>query len=89
MKAKLVTYTTERLNKSEKSKLSKKLFGYTDKSYHGKYTYKRKGLLEGTKYVKVYKNTFIIALEDWRPLREELKKRKATVRVWDITIEKF
>lgn len=89
MKAKLVTYTTERLNKSEKSKLSKKLFGYTDRSYHSKYTYERKGLLEGTKHVKVYKNTFIIALEDWPPIKEELGKRKATLKVWNITIEKF
>ena len=32
MKARLVTYTTEKLNKSEKSILSKRMYGYTDKS---------------------------------------------------------
>ena len=51
MKAKLVTYTTKNLNKSEKSILSKKLYGYLDKSNNSKYTYQRKGILSNIKYV--------------------------------------
>lgn len=87
MEAKLVTYRTEKLNNSEKSQLSKKLNGYTDKSHHGEYTYHREGLLGKTRYVKVYKNTFIIAREDWPLIKEELEKKKATIKIWNIILK--
>ena len=86
MKAKLVTYKTQELNASEKSKLSKKLYGYTDKSHYGEYSYERKGLLDNTTYIKISKNTFIIPAKDWKPIEEELKKRKANIKTWDIIL---
>ncbi len=86
MKAKLVTYRTENLNNSERSKLSKKLYGYTDKSHHGEYIYERKGLLDDTTHVKIHKNTFIIAIKDWPHIKVELEKRKADIKTWDIII---
>jgi len=89
MHAKLVTYTTERLNKSEKSILSKKMYGYTDKSNKSRYTYAREGILNNTKYLKVCNNTFIIDPQDWPRTRKELKKRKTTVKEWDISIKEF
>lgn len=89
MKAKLVTYTTEKLNMSEKCILSKRLYGYTDKSNKSKYIYKRKGLLEGMKYTKVCNNTLIIGIEDWKIIKKEIKKRKATIKEWDISIKKL
>lgn len=89
MKAKLVTYTTGGLNNSEKSMLSKKMYGYIDKSNKSSYTYVRKGILNGTKHVKVCNNTFIINTKDWAKVKKELKKRKATVKEWDITLNEF
>ena len=89
MQAKLVTYTIEGLNKSEKSILSKKMYGYTDKSNKSRYTYVREGVLDDTKHVKVCNNTFIIDSKDWPRVRKELRKRKATVSGWDINIGKF
>ena len=89
MQAKLVTYTTERLNKSEKSILSKRMYGYTDKSNKSRYTYIRKGILNGTKHFKVCNNTFVIDAKSWPKVRKELKKRKATVKEWDISLKEF
>jgi len=86
MKAKLVSYRTEGLNISERSKLSKKLYGYIDKSHYGEYEYKRNGLLDKTKHIKVYKNTFIVPVEEWPIIEQELQKRKATVSTWDIIL---
>lgn len=86
MKAKLVTYRTENLSNSERSKLSKKLYGYTDKSHYGEYAYKRKGLLDDTTYIKVYNNTFIISVEDWPTIKKELEEREANMKVWDIIL---
>ena len=87
MDAKLVTYRTERLNNSEKSKLSKKLYGYTDKSHYGEYTYHRDGILDEVKNIKIYHNTFIIAAEDWPPIKKVLEKRKADIKTWDIILK--
>lgn len=87
MKAKLVTYTTEGLNKSEKSMLSKKMYGYIDKSNKSRYTYIRKGVLNDTKHIKVCNNTFIINVKDWPKVRKELRKRKATLREWDVNLK--
>lgn len=89
MNAKLVTYTTEKLNKSEKSILSKRLHGYTDKSNNSQYTYKRKGFLDQVKHIKVCNNTFIIGEKDFEPIKDELRKRKATIKEWDVTLENF
>ena len=89
MNAKLVSYTTEKLNKSEKSILSKRLFGYTDKSNKCKYTYQREGLLSNIKHIKVSKNTFIISSNDWLSIKKELLKRKVNVKEWNIDLKEF
>jgi len=89
MHAKLVTYTTEKLNKSEKSILSKRMYGYMDKSNKSRYTYARKGILDGAKYFKICNNTFIIDHKCWPKVRKEIKKRKATIKEWNINIEEF
>lgn len=89
MLAKLITYTTEKLNKSKKSILSKRLYGYIDKSNRSQYSYNRKGLLQNKKHIKICNNTFIITPEEWESIKKELKKRKATITEWDITINQF
>ncbi len=89
MNAKLITYTTERLNNSEKSILSKSMYGYKDKSNSSRYIYQRKGILDNVKYVKVCNNTFIVLSEDWPNIKKELEARKATIKEWDIIIDNF
>lgn len=89
MKAKLVTYTTEKLNKSEKSILSKTLYGYLDKSNRSQYTYQREGLLHNKTHTKICNNTFIISPEDWVEIKKELKKKKITIKEWDIDIKEL
>ena len=87
MKAKLVTYTTENLTNSERSILSKKLYGYLDKSNRSRYTYKREGIIQPFKHLKVSKNTFIIELKGWKKIEETLRKSKATIKIWNINIK--
>lgn len=48
MVKKLISYTIEKMNPSARTKLHRELFGFTDSSNHGKYKYKRKGLVEET-----------------------------------------
>lgn len=89
MHTKLITYTTEMLNKSEKSILSKRMYGYIDKSNKSRYTYIRKGILNDTKHIKICNNTFIIKTKDWPKIKKELRKRKVTVKKWDIDLKEF
>lgn len=89
MEAKLVTYTTEMLNRSEKSILSKVLFGYVDKSNNSNYVYRRDGLLQSKSFIKICNNTFIISIDDWPSIKGELQARKATIKEWDIVIKNF
>ena len=89
MKAKLVTYTTKKLNKSEKSILSKRMYGYIDKSNKSRYTYKRKGLLEDMRYTKICNNTFIITTKNWSQIKKELIKMKANVKEWNINLKEI
>ena len=89
MKAKLVTYTTKGLTGSQKSILSKKMFGYTDKSNKSQYTYHRNGVLEEYEFVKVCNNTFIISIDGWNEVKNVLDEKNAVVTVWDIDIEKL
>ena len=44
---------------SQVSKINRELFGYIDQSFHGKYTYHRKGLLSGFDVNRIAKGAFI------------------------------
>lgn len=89
MKAKLVTYTKGKLSGSQRSLISKNLFGYLDKSNKGKYVYERKGLLNKYKHIKVSNNTFIIELKGWPKIRDFLNKRKVKIKSWSIELTKL
>ena len=44
---------------SQVSKINRELFGYIDQSFHGKYTYHRKGLLSDFDVNRIAKGAFI------------------------------
>lgn len=89
MKAKLFTYTTEKLNNSEKSLLSKKLNGYLDKSNKSQYKYHRKGILNNIKHIKISNNTFVIESKHWKTIKKELNNSNATIKEWSIILKDF
>lgn len=86
MKAKLITYSSKGLTKTESSKLSKGLMGYTDKSNSSQYTYKRRGILGVTSRITVSKSTFIVPIEQSKEIVSYIKEKGGTVVSWDIDI---
>lgn len=54
--------------------LSRALHGYTDYSNHGKYRYKREGLLNKIPYYKVFSGVFILKENDSDKFIELLKR---------------
>jgi hypothetical protein len=87
MKAKLFTYTTDKLTPTQRSILSKRMNGYIDKSNKAKYTYERKSALAIIPHIKISKKTFIIRAKDFPTLKQLLTKHKATVKSWDIAVK--
>lgn len=86
MKATLITYNTKGLNKSESSKLSKGLVGYTDKSNNGKYTYKRAGLIASMKSIIISRSTFIIPRNKTKEIVLYIKAKRGKASSWLIDI---
>jgi len=90
MKAALITYSAKGLNKTEASKLSKKLLGYVDKSNKAQYTYKRKGLITAEKAIIIAKSVFIVPKSEARKITKEIRKRGADTALWEIELpEKY
>ena len=89
MKAKLFTYSTEKLNPKERSILSKRINGYLDKSNGSRYTYKRKGIFEKMPHIKITKKAFIIREQDFPKISNMLKQYRVTLKSWDIDIKKL
>lgn len=86
MRAKLFTYTTQNLTKSQKSIVSKRINGYTDKSNRSQYKYERPGLITKMANIKISKNTFIIKETEFSQIENKLKEHGAKVKSWDIVI---
>jgi len=88
MKAEIITYETKGMTNSKRSIISKKLFGFIDRTKGSKYTYKRKGILESIPNVIITKKTFVVNYKDGRKIRNVIKKLGANVKKWEIEIDR-
>ena len=86
MKATLISYTSNGLSKTESSKLSKALVGYTDKSNRAMYYYKRKGLVTNTKNIIICRSAFIVPKNMAKDIISFIKERGAKALSWDLEI---
>ena len=86
MKATLIMYSAKGLNKTEASKLSKKLIGYLDKSNKASYTYEREGMVTSTKNIIVAKSVFIVPKNKSEEIIKEIRACRAKVVSWNIEI---
>lgn len=89
MKAKLITYSTENLSPTQRSILSKRINGYTDKSNKARYNYKREGVITKLPHIKVTNKTFIITEQDFPLVSKELRNHKAKLKCWSIEIKQI
>lgn len=86
MKAEIITYETKDMTNSKRSIISKRLFGFTDRTRDSKYTYKRKGILESIPHVMITKKTFVVSVKDGGKIKDVIKKFGANVKSWKIEI---
>jgi hypothetical protein len=89
MKAIIITYTTENMNNTQKSIISKTINGYTDKSNQSKYTYQRKGLFQKIPHTKITDKTYIITENDYKKIQKTLKNLQINIKTWKINIKEI
>ena len=88
MKAKIISLDMRHLKKKNQSGISQKIYGYIDKSNHGKYVYNRKGILSDIHKIILGKGTFVI-LEKNMNLIDEILKLNVKVNIYNISIKKW
>ena len=74
MKKTMILYDLKNKGKVEKTHIVRSLFGYTDKSNHGDYTYDRAGLLSKFKHEKIDKSVIVVNREDEPKVKKLLRK---------------
>lgn len=70
----VILYDLKNKKPKEKTNITRKLFGFEDKSNNGDYTYKREGLLKNIKYEKWNKAAILINSKDELRVLKILRK---------------
>lgn len=74
IKKSIILYDLKNKTSKEKTDITRKLFGFNDKSNNGNYIYKRKGFLKDTKHEKWNKSVILINSEDEAKVSNILRK---------------
>lgn len=88
MKAEIITYETKKMTNSKRSIISKRLFGFIDRTGGSTYIYKRGGILESVPHVLITKKTFVVGDRDVKKIKNIIKKLGADVKSWKIDINR-
>lgn len=80
----IICYSLGEVDPRIRTRFNRELYGYNDKSNHGRYDYKRKGILSGLKYHKPFDSVIILNSKS-RKVIEFLKKYKAKYISYRIT----
>ena len=87
-KGKIIAFRVQ--SKTTQAKLNKfcrKFYGYNDKSCYGKYTYKRKGLLDDIPHINPIRSLLIVKNEDCDKVVLFLEKYNAEIFVRNVMLE--
>jgi plasmid replication initiation protein len=73
----LLIYEFPKRKPAQVAKTNRELFGYTDKSHHGRYSYWRNGTLSGIMLKRITKSTILTDKSNDQTVFEALKKAGA------------
>ncbi len=68
--------------------ITRKIYGFTDSSNHGKYTYERKGILSEISYEKIARTVIWVDPKDADFVIENLQKLGLKLKVVDLIIKR-
>ncbi len=86
MKAEIITYETKNLTNTQRSILSKRIFGFRDRTKGSKYIYQRKGILAPLIHIVITNKTFVVATKHAKQIKKIIKGLGADVKSWKIDI---
>ncbi len=89
MNKNIVCYSLGGIEPKKRTKFNKELYGYTDKSNHSKYIYKRKGILTKIPYQKPLASVIILETKHVYKIIKNLKKYKAKYINYQIREESY
>ena len=88
MKAIILCFEYPNCTKSQQSRLSKEIYGFTDNSNNGRYSYEREGILTKIPILVLAKAAVIIAEQD-KQVITKIKELGILVREYPISIKKW
>lgn len=89
MKAEIITYETKGMSNTKRSLISKKIFGYTDRTKSSQYVYQRKGILESMQHLVITNKTCIVVSADAAKIKKVIKEWGAIAKSWKINIKEL
>ena len=87
MKAEIITYKTKNLTNTQRSIISKRLFGFKDTTKSSKYVYQREGILASLPHVVITKKTFVVGTKHTKRVKKIIGGLGADVKSWKIEID--
>lgn len=80
----IVKYELKGVPATKKTLIHRALYGYTDHSNKGEYTYHRKGALSDINFTKISKSVLMLDRKDVKNIIPLFKKYKIKIRVIDL-----
>jgi hypothetical protein len=74
------------LTAAERARFCRELYGYVDRSYHGRYIYVRRGLLSSIPHFIPTRSVIVVRREDAEKVESFLRMRNANVLSWRIDL---
>ena len=84
MPQKLICYSLRKLTAVQRMKFQREMYGFKDMSNHGKYTYRRPGIMNSIKHKKIYYSGLRVSEKDIEKIIKILKKHKAEIHVSEL-----
>lgn len=80
-KVSILKYDLKKVPITKKTLIHRALYGYTDHSNKGKYTYKRKGALSEIEFTKISKGVIMVDTDQINNLKKIFKKYLIKINV--------
>ncbi|HID42403.1 MAG TPA: hypothetical protein EYP30_01280 [Archaeoglobaceae archaeon] len=84
MKSRLICYSLKGKNAVERMKFQREMYGFKDLSNNGRYSYRRKGLMDSIPHKKILDSVIIVSPFDAKSVIRLLKKFRVKIYAFDV-----
>jgi len=84
MRAKIICYSLKNMTSSTRVAFRRELYGFNDHSNNGKYSYRRKGVMNSIPHKKILDCVVIVKESDANKVLKSMKKFKVTTHAFQV-----